>query len=162
MSLEKRMVPRDRGWEWGQSVIDFGALRCTAHRPLCESCPLSDLCAARPTIRDALSSLPRAEKAAHKYEGSNRYYRGRVLAMLREAPEEGVTLRELGEGLHEGFAEGDLPPWLLDAVESLGKDGLVAVSSARERPQAVAEERAAYGADRPEEALRAATRVSLP
>jgi A/G-specific adenine glycosylase len=161
LSLAEALVPRGRGWEWGQSVIEFGALRCTARKPLCEPCPLSDLCAARPTIRAKLATLPRAEKAARRYEGSNRYHRGRVLAALREASEGGVTLRELGEGLREGFGEGELL-WLLVVVGSLEKDGLVVVSSAGKWPQAVAEERAAYGADRPGDPPGATTRVSLP
>ena len=133
-------------------------MHCTARKPLCASCPVGNLCAARSTIQDA---LPPAAKAAYKYEGSNRYYRGRVLAALREAPEGDITLRELGEGLREGFGEEDLP-WLRGVVESLEKDGLVKVSSAPEWPQEVAEERPAYGADRPEDLPRAITRVSLP
>jgi A/G-specific adenine glycosylase len=161
LCLAEALVPRGQGWKWGQSVIEFGALHCTARKPLCESCPLSGLCAARPTIRDSLANLPRAEKAAYRYEGSNRYYRGRVLAVLREVPGEGVALRELGEGLREGFGEADLP-WLRGVVESLEKDGLVRVSSVKERPQAVAEEHAAYGADRPEESPYPITRVCLP
>ena len=161
MRLAEAMVPRGRGWQWGQAVIEFGALRCTARKPICESCPLRNLCAAQPTIRAKLATLPRAEKASRRYEGSNRYYRGRALAALREAPEGGVTLRELGEGLREGFGEGDLL-WLLGVVGSLERDGLVVVSSAGERPQAVAEERAAYGADRPGDPPGATTRVSLP
>ncbi len=72
-----------------------------------------------------------------------------------------MTLRELGEGLREGFGEGDLL-WLLGVVGSLEKDGLVVVSSANEWPQAVAEERAAYRADRPQDPPVATTRVSLP
>ena len=161
MRLAEAMVPRGRGWQWGQAVIEFGALRCTARKPICESCPLRNLCAAQPTIRAKLATLPRAEKASRRYEGSNRYYRGRALAALREAPEGGVTLRELGEGLREGFGEGDLL-WLLGVVGSLERDGLVVVSSAGERPQAVAEERAAYGAERPGDPPGATTRVSLP
>lgn len=142
--LAETMVPRGRGWKWGQSSIEFGATQCTTRKPLCEVCPLSALCAAQPMIRGLLASLPRGEKATYRYEGSNRYYRGRVLAALREAPEEGVPLRELGEGLREGFAEQDLP-WLRHVVESLEKDGLVRVSSAMDWSQRVTEERARYG-----------------
>jgi hypothetical protein len=113
-------------------------------------------------IRGLLASLPRGEKATYRYEGSNRYYRGRVLAALREAPEEGVPLRELGEGLREGFAEQDLP-WLRNVVESLEKDGLVRVSSATDWPQRVTEERARYGTRCTESPpYGGATRVSLP
>ena len=112
-------------------------------------------------IRATLATLPHADKAARRYEGSNRYHRGRVLAALREASEGGATLRELGEGPREGFGEGDFL-WLLGVVGSLGKDRLVRVSSASKRPQAVAEGRAAYGADRPDDPPDATARVSLP
>ena len=161
LRLAKALVPRGQGWEWGQSVIEFGAMQCTARKPLCESCPLSDLCAARPTIWGLISTLPRAAKASHKYEGSNRYYRGRVLAKLRDAPKEGVALRELGEGLREGFSDAELS-WLYGVVRSLARDGLVVVSPVGEPPQAVAEERAPYGAYSPADLPHAMTRVSLP
>jgi A/G-specific adenine glycosylase len=159
--LAEALVPCGQGWEWGQSVVEFGALHCTARKPLCESCPVSDHCAAQPMIRGLLASLPRGEKATYRYEGSNRYYRGRVLAALREAPEEGVSLHELGGGLREGFDDRDLP-WLRGIVESLEKDELVKVSFAEQRSQVVAEERAAYGAERPEDPPYVSTHVSLP
>src|SRR3712207_7589849 len=53
----------------------------------------------RPAIRTSLASLPRGGRVTGRYEGSNRYYCGRVLAALREAPGDGIPLRELGEGL---------------------------------------------------------------
>ncbi len=127
LGLAEAMVPHGRGWQWGQSVIELGALQCKARKPLCETCPVGDLCAARPRIKEALASRPRAVKATPKYEGSNRYYRGRVLAVLRETSQEGVALRELGEELREGFCEADLP-WLRGVVESLRKDGLAKIS----------------------------------
>jgi A/G-specific adenine glycosylase len=122
------MVPRDRAWEWGQSVMELGALRCRARKPLCEACPVSELCAARPTIAEALAALPRAAGAAQERGGPNIHHRGRALAVLREAPPEGVALGELGKALREGFGEADLP-WLRGVVESLRKDGLARVSS---------------------------------
>ena len=162
LRLAETLVPRGRGWKWGQSVIEFGAIQCTARRPLCESCPLSELCAARPTMWGALARSSRPEKAVYRYEGSNRYYRGRVLAVLRDAPEGSIPLRELGESLREGFAEEDLP-WLRDVVESLERDGLARVSSTEDRPRTVAEERAPYDTGRPEgHPSHGAMRVSLP
>jgi A/G-specific adenine glycosylase len=161
LSIAETLIPSGRGWKWGQSVIEFGALHCTARKPLCESCPLSDLCVAGPAIRTSLAGLPRGGRVTGRYEDSNRYYRGRVLAVLREAPEEGIPLRELGENLREASNEGELP-WLRGVVESLEKDGLTKLWFAEDNPQAVAEERAAYGADRPEGSTRAPVRVSLP
>jgi A/G-specific adenine glycosylase len=160
LSTAEALVPSGHGWKWGQSVIEFGALHCTARKPLCESCPLSSLCVARSAIRTSLASLPRGGRVTGKYEDSNRYYRGRVLAVLREAPEDGILLRELGEGLREGFSEEELP-WLHGVVESLEKDGLARLWFEEGSPQA-AEERAAYGADRPGGSTHAPVRVSLP
>ncbi len=128
LGLAEAMVPRDRAWGWGQSVMELGAMRCKARKPLCAACPVGKLCAARPTIAEALAGRPRAARAAQGRGGSNRYYRGRALAVLREAPPEGVALVELGEGLREGFGEADLP-WLWGVVESLRKDGLARISS---------------------------------
>jgi A/G-specific adenine glycosylase len=159
--LAQMLVPRGRGWKWGQSVIEFGAIHCTARNPLCESCPLIDRCAARPTIWGALTSLPRPEKPTYRYQGSNRYYRGRVLAVLRQTSEESIPLREFGAILRENFGDEDLP-WLYGVVESLERDGLVKISSTEEWSRAVAEERASYGGERREGPPYATTRVSLP
>ena len=73
LSTAETLVPSGHGWKWGQSVIEFGALHCTARKPLCESCPLSDLCVARPAIRTSLADLPRGGRVAVRYEKSNRY-----------------------------------------------------------------------------------------
>jgi A/G-specific adenine glycosylase len=161
LSTAETLVPSGHGWKWGQSVIEFGALHCTARTPLCESCPLSNLCVARPAIRTSLANLPRARRATGRYQDSNRYYRGRVLAVLREAPGGGVPLRELGKGLREDFGEEELP-WLRGVVENLEKDGLARLWFAEDLPPAVAEERVAYGADRPGGSAHAPVRVSLP
>ena len=126
LGLAKAMVPRDRAWGWGQSVMELGALRCKARKPLCAACPVSELCAARPTIAEALAGRPHAARATLGRGGSNRHHRGRVLAVLREAPPEGVALGELGKAL--GFGEAD-QPWLRGVVESLRKDGLARISS---------------------------------
>jgi A/G-specific adenine glycosylase len=155
------LVPRGRGWKWGQAIIEFGAIRCTARKPLCESCPLSDLCAARPTIWGALTSLPRAENATSRYEGWNRYYRGRVLAVLRETSEESTPLHKLGTILRKDFGDEDLSR-LSGILESLEKDGLVKVSSTEDWPRAIAEERVAHRTERPEDPTYATTYVGLP
>ncbi len=130
----------------------LGALTCTARKPRCEGCPLSGRCRARARIAGALAAAPRAPKGetAYRYEDSNRFWRRRVLATLREAPEEGVSLRELGTALLEGYGEVDMA-WIRTAVESLEKDGLAAVYEQRphdERAETVAETRPAYGTER--------------
>ena len=130
--------------------MEFGALRCTARKPRCEACPLGATCSARQKIGGALAGLSRGAKKepGYRYEDSNRYYRGRVLARLRDASEEGVELRSLGAEVREGFTDEDAP-WIYGVVRSLEKDGLAAISEKRPTGAAgaVAEERARYDAE---------------
>ena len=168
MDLASVLVPPGRGWAWNQAVMEFGALRCTARRPACEGCPLHDHCKARPKIHKALAGLPRAEKDASgpRYEDTNRYLRGRVLARLREeADPDGLPLPELAR-LLRGDATGVELVRLRAVVESLERDGLARVTpvsgrSAGSPAGAVAEERAPYAAG-PEQEDLDEIRVSLP
>jgi A/G-specific adenine glycosylase len=43
--LAAALVPEGRGYDFNQAMMDFGATRCTARRPLCEGCPMATLCA---------------------------------------------------------------------------------------------------------------------
>ena len=166
MDLAAGLVPPGRGWAWNQAVMEFGALRCTARRPACEGCPLRDHCKARPKIARALAAAPRAKRngAGPRYEETNIYLRGRVLARLREAPAPGVTLPDLARQI--GGDTDVEPRRLSEVVEGLERDGLARVAEAPHRPEAhpagaVAEERAAYVVG-PERGDPAEIRVSLP
>jgi A/G-specific adenine glycosylase len=139
LRLAEAAVPRDRAWEWNQGLMEFGALQCTARRPRCDSCPLRARCSALPGIeRERPASRPRPSGGApaYRYEESNRYYRGRILAQLRDRPRDdarsGIPLRDLGRRLRTDFGDEDLP-WLTEVVAGLRKDGL-----------AVAEDRPGY------------------
>ncbi len=149
------LLPAGRGWDWNQGLMDFGATLCTARKPRCGCCPVRDRCRAYPAIAAVpppVAGGRAAGRPAYRYEGSDRYYRGRVLARLREeyARDEnglGVPLAELGAGVRDGFAAQDVP-WLRGLIEGLAKDGL-----------AIAEERPAYDADAGGEA---GMRIRLP
>ena len=162
-----KLVPPQRGWRWNQALMETGALVCTARSPRCEECPLREGCRARIEAASAGWPKPERKTAAYRYEDSNRYYRGRVLAELREgsrANGEGITLRELGRRIRHDFDEQN-PHWLLAAVESLSKDGLAKFSSGPKAsaPGMVAEERAPNGAGSEEsQSLSLDQRVSLP
>ncbi|MBA3415111.1 MAG: A/G-specific adenine glycosylase [Chloroflexia bacterium] len=80
-------VPVGKGWSWNQALMDLGATVCTARKPKCDRCPVSASCITRPTIAAALASTAAAQRKssqrlANPYEGTNRYYRGRVLEQL--------------------------------------------------------------------------------
>ena len=150
--IAEAALPMGRGWDWNQGLMDFGAALCTARRPGCERCPVRDHCAAYPAMAGALAAAGtgRSERRPpYRYDGSDRYYRGRVLARLREEyvrgrNEAGVALPDLGATIRDDFAVEDVP-WLRGVVDGLAKDGL-----------AIAEERPAYDAGEPE------VRVKLP
>jgi A/G-specific adenine glycosylase len=121
-------VPTGGGWEWNQALIEFGALQCTARKPACVICPLQAGCAAFPEIQTALAELPKGVRLKREvpYPGSNRFYRGRVIAALREHPS-AITLPALGPIVREGFSETDLP-WLYEVVQGLSRDGLAVIA----------------------------------
>jgi A/G-specific adenine glycosylase len=126
-------LPPGRGWEWNQAIMEFGALHCTARKPLCVVCPLQPCCAAFPEIQTVIAALPRGTRLKREapFKESNRYYRGRVLAVLREHAAEGTTvgmpLRDLGTRIRDDFSDAHVP-WLYDVVDGLQRDGLAAVA----------------------------------
>ena len=169
LALASDLVPAGDGWAWNQAVMEFGALRCTARKPLCEDCPLQTHCEAHPGMLEVLAGLPRGTKngRAANYEDSNRYLRGRVLAVLRDADQKEVVLGEIARSVLNEAGEGKLAR-MREVVASLEADGLARVAAENHHrppvvpPGAVAEERADYDVGPlPKEDL-AALRVSLP
>lgn len=130
--LARQVVPPGRGWDWNQGLLDFGALHCTARAPKCGTCPLAAHCAAYPTMMETeADAKPRtAADKRFAFAGSNRYYRGRILAALREhdaASADGIPLSTLGARVKPDYADGDRP-WLYGVVAGLAKDGLAAIA----------------------------------
>ncbi len=75
------LVPAEQHREWNASVMEFGALICTARGPRCESCPLSDLCAWNQAGRPASATRP----AGQKWAGTDRQLRGAIMGVLKAA-----------------------------------------------------------------------------
>ncbi|MDQ3656152.1 MAG: A/G-specific adenine glycosylase [Chloroflexota bacterium] len=138
LAIAAQLVPPGHGWRWNQALIEFGALQCTARRPACVVCPLQADCRAFPAIQGAIAQLPvgASRKSEPPFSGSNRFYRGRVVNVLRDLEDSatpGIDLQSLGPRVRDDFSDADLP-WLYEVVQGLARDGLAAV----------AEERASY------------------
>jgi A/G-specific adenine glycosylase len=43
--LAGALVPRGRGYDFNQALMDFGATWCTARKPRCAPCPMKRFCA---------------------------------------------------------------------------------------------------------------------
>ncbi|MBT1164313.1 A/G-specific adenine glycosylase [Bifidobacterium felsineum] len=118
-ALANRMLPESakRSVTWNQSVMELGAVICTAKSPLCDICPIASSCAFLKAGRPGLGE--RRTRPRQRFQGTDRQVRGLVLAALRELP------------AHETLDKGDVASIWKDQVQldaciaSLDDDGLV-------------------------------------
>jgi A/G-specific adenine glycosylase len=96
------------------ALMELGALVCTARAPRCPSCPLRATCAWTARGRPGLAQPVRR---AQGWAGTDRQVRGRLLAVLREAPGE-VHADQLAAAWPE-------PVQRARALDGLVADGLV-------------------------------------
>jgi A/G-specific adenine glycosylase len=77
------LVPDDPQWaaRWAVAAMELGALVCRARSPACPACPVAASCRWRRAGRPPHDGPPRRRQ---RYEGTDRYVRGRLLALLRE------------------------------------------------------------------------------
>lgn len=132
LELARAALPAGRGWAWNQALMELGSLVCTAGAPACWRCPLRDQCrdyAARRNSAEQLAATPARKRLAERRErpfvGSNRYFRGRVVAALRALPP-GATLAldDLGLQVRPEYTPDD-EAWLTALIRGLERDGLV-------------------------------------
>jgi A/G-specific adenine glycosylase len=136
-------LPRGQGWVWNQAIMELGALICTAAAPACWRCPLRPFCrdyaarvAADEQALDGVASVPVraarrvAERRETPYAGSSRWYRGRIIDVLRALPDDSpLALAELGGRIKPDFTPAELP-WLERLVTGLARDGLAVYDGA--------------------------------
>ena len=115
-ALADQIVPHQAAYAWNQALMDLGATLCGAQRALCLVCPLVSECAG--PVRNGKS----ATKPAGEFRGSTRFYRGRIVEALRDAPS-GLSVRALC------VATGH--PDVSDLVQKLSADGLLTIDSAQ-------------------------------
>ncbi len=121
--LAELALPKSAAGEWNQAVMDVGALFCRPV-PKCAACPARGVCRGRSLARPDRGHARRQPR----FEGSRRFFRGRIVAALAIAP--ALSLLELGGQVKDGFGKTDLP-WLEELLASLQSDGLVAVDRVR-------------------------------
>lgn len=42
--LSEKLIPRGKGYDFNQALMDFGAMVCTARNPVCLLCPMRNIC----------------------------------------------------------------------------------------------------------------------
>ncbi len=127
LEIASEAIPPGAGWTWNQAIMEFGAIHCTARKPLCLICPVQQQCAAFPEIQSALAITAKQPKGkAVPFEQTNRYFRGRIMDELRAHEGEGVVLADMGPAVKTAFEDADYP-WLLELIEALAGDGLLVI-----------------------------------
>ena len=116
LALVEALLPEDEEAAATASValMELGALVCTARAPRCPSCPVRDACAWLAASRPELDAPVRRVQG---FAGSDRQVRGRLLAVLREAPA-AVEADRLAQAWDE-------PVQRARALDGLVADGLV-------------------------------------
>ncbi|MFL5690987.1 MAG: A/G-specific adenine glycosylase [Ktedonobacteraceae bacterium] len=139
LTVAEQVLPPGEAYHWNQALMDLGATICTSNSPNCISCPLQHSCSAftemsQYSLFPSGSVLRQLRKVAEKKKGyqttqpftsTNRYFRGRIVALLRALPSnKRILLADLGPQLKPTFSTEDLP-WLQKIIDGLAKDGLV-------------------------------------
>jgi A/G-specific adenine glycosylase len=138
LTFAEHVLPEGEAYNWNQALMDLGATICTSASPKCSSCPLQESCSAyaemgQYSLFPTGAVLRQVRKVAEKkanyqsqpFNSTNRYFRGRVINLLRSIPSGSrLPLTELGPQIKPTFSGDDLP-WLQRLIEGLAKDGLL-------------------------------------
>jgi A/G-specific adenine glycosylase len=136
--LAELVLPPDQAYNWNQALMDLGATVCSSNNPQCVRCPLQEHCQAYTTMSQhslfpSGMVLRQLRKVAEKKSGyqaqpftsSNRYFRGRIVDLLRTLPaNERLTLAALGPQIKADFSADD-QEWLQKIIAGLMRDGLL-------------------------------------
>ncbi|PJM78682.1 A/G-specific adenine glycosylase [Bifidobacterium scaligerum] len=124
-ALANRVLPEQgavgESVTWNQSVMELGAVVCTAKSPLCEACPVADDCMFLKLGRPGLGQ--RRTRPRQRFQGTDRQVRGLVLASLRELPAGASLPRKDAEKLWDDQVQ------LASCIASLDDDGLIEITA---------------------------------
>jgi A/G-specific adenine glycosylase len=105
---------------WAIASMELGALVCRARNPICDACPVRDLCAWRQAGYPAWIGSPRR---GQPYVGTDRQCRGALLAVFRSS-DEPIPYRDLAKAWQDSRQRDR-------ALASLVQDGLVVATGNR-------------------------------
>ncbi len=72
------LLPDARHRDWNQAAMELGARICKVRAPLCDDCPAAPWCPSRGLVR----AQPRSRGSRPRFEDSDRWLRGRIVAAL--------------------------------------------------------------------------------
>jgi A/G-specific adenine glycosylase len=122
-ALAGSLLPKTGVYDWNQALMDLGATGCRARNPLCDECPVSEICRSRTRMK-LTGNTPAAKEAL--YRGLPvRIRRGHIIEKLRNIPDgASLSLHGMAKKLFDPPAPEDFR-WLEGVLRTLEKDGLV-------------------------------------
>jgi A/G-specific adenine glycosylase len=125
-------LPPGEARDWNQALMDLGATVCKPRDPRCPACPVATECAAVRRVASGIRQLaePRASYAVRPFRTTARYFRGRILDLLRNC-EGTLAIEDLRAGLPDRPEDHGHDLELL--LERMERDGLIAVNGGRAR-----------------------------
>lgn len=130
-SLADGLVPVEQSARWNQALMDLGSSVCASRQPDCPRCPLLAWCQAGQagTVQDLPSLRP---KGQGKFSGSPRYFRGRIIAALREpGPGGSLPFGAVAKQIREQSDTEVTAARLWELAQGLERDGLVVIAGDR-------------------------------
>ena len=94
-NLLKKLNKKDTFHFWNPAIMDFGSLVCNSN-PKCEKCILNKKCTSY-----TKNLLPKKERNKTRYIGSNRFFRGKVLSILRKSQKNKIEITQLKEKIDD-------------------------------------------------------------
>jgi len=127
-AIALRLVPEGRGSDWNQALMDLGATVCLATKPRCLWCPLRESCAlAGESVGMGERPSRRVAERQEPYLGSRRFFRGKIVAILRDLPAGTTTsVDAVLDRIKPDWTSAD-QPWLEDIIRGLVADGLAMI-----------------------------------
>ncbi len=125
-ALADALVPADDPATWTHASMELGATVCTAHRPSCQTCPVSAWCASAGQVAPVPRPVQRRDGARAgsvrtpilPFERTTRWLRGRIVERLRHLDDGSWARLPNAIGVH-GETE------IAAAVAGLERDGLL-------------------------------------
>jgi A/G-specific adenine glycosylase len=115
-------LPAGRAADFNQAMMELGATVCTPRAPRCDECPVAPGCATRAAGGPAPRSQPARSGSAPRFEDTDRWARGRIVAAL-------VARECLPEEVAGERRERALAGLLRDGLVVRGDDGAVRLPS---------------------------------
>jgi A/G-specific adenine glycosylase len=132
-TVADKAVPVGRAAEWTHAVMDIGATLCRPRRPRCEECPARPWCrygAGGRRSADDAAQTQRRRPARAAFPSTNRWLRGRILDILRAAPDDRWIAIEAPIGMHDRAR-------VRGAADALVVDGLIEIDRQSIDPDAI-------------------------